>query len=108
MGLSAVFPIIHGLFAFGYRHLNKAIGLSWLVLQGALYILGAAIYAARIPERVWPGRFDIFFASHQIFHVLVIVAAAVHLKGLVNAFHAKHTGPYSSVKVFGGNRVKID
>ncbi len=108
MGLSAVIPVIHGLFALGYRKLNRAIGLSWLITQGALYILGAALYAARVPERVWPGKFDLFLSSHQIFHVLVIVAAAVHLKGLMIAFHAKHKGPNASIKVFGGNRVKID
>ncbi|GFH23238.1 uncharacterized protein HaLaN_20824 [Haematococcus lacustris] len=29
---------------------------------------GAGIYAARIPERWFPGKFDILLHSHQIFH----------------------------------------
>ena len=45
MGLSAVFPVLHGLQMYGYRQLEKQIGLSWLVSQGVLYIAGAAIYA---------------------------------------------------------------
>jgi adiponectin receptor len=45
MGLSAVVPVVHGLRMYGYRQLEDQIGLSWLVLQGVLYILGAAIYA---------------------------------------------------------------
>lgn len=37
----------------------------------ALY--GALLYAAGIPERFRPGRFDMFGASHQIFHVCVLL-----------------------------------
>ena len=39
--------------------------------MGALYITGAGLYAARIPERFLPGKCDIWFQSHQIFHLLV-------------------------------------
>lgn len=45
MGLSAVFPVLHGLNLYGIQQMNKKIGLSWIVLQGLLYILGAGIYA---------------------------------------------------------------
>ena len=45
MGLSALFPVIHGVKAFGVAQLERQIGLSWLVTQGVLYILGAGIYA---------------------------------------------------------------
>src|SRR4051812_13056412 len=72
MGLSGIFPVIHGFFAFGVEHLNRPIRLRWLVAEGALYILGAGLYAARVPEKVWPGHFDLFFSSHQIFHFLVL------------------------------------
>jgi len=45
MGLSAVVPVLHGLQIYGLEGMEKRIGLSWLVLQGVLYISGAAIYA---------------------------------------------------------------
>lgn len=90
MGLSAIVPVLHGLELFGYEYMQRAIGLNWLVTQGALYILGAGIYAARVPERWAPGRFDIIGSSHQIFHVLVLLAAAAHLKGLLVAFDHVH------------------
>jgi adiponectin receptor len=45
MGLSAVFPVIHGLHRYGYEQLELKIGLSWLVGQGVMYVLGAGIYA---------------------------------------------------------------
>ncbi|KAI9883783.1 MAG: galactokinase [Watsoniomyces obsoletus] len=90
MGLSAVFPVFHGWRLYGLGPMRHQIGLDWLVLQGALYILGAGIYAARVPERLYPGRFDIWGSSHQIFHMLVLAAAAAHLVGLLKAFDSYH------------------
>ncbi|KAF9889958.1 hypothetical protein FE257_006832 [Aspergillus nanangensis] len=92
MGLSAVFPVLHGLQLFGREQMTSQIGLGWLLLQGFLYVLGAGIYAARVPERLHPGRFDLWGSSHQIFHVLVVCAAAAHLTGLVRAFDYRHSG----------------
>jgi adiponectin receptor len=48
MGLSAVFPVIHGLQLYGFKQMQERIGLSWLILQGVLYIAGAGIYAVSI------------------------------------------------------------
>ena len=93
MGLSAVFPVAHGVRIFGVDYMNKTIALPWLVTHGILYIVGAAIYAARIPERWSPGSFDIWGHSHQIFHVLVLVAAGTHLTGLIKAFDYRHSQP---------------
>ena len=85
MGLSAVFPVLHGLKLHGWQRLDDGIGLRWVVGQGALYVAGAAIYAARVPERWRPGAFDVWGNSHQVFHIFVLVAAVVHLEGLQRA-----------------------
>jgi len=45
MGLSALFPIVHGVKLYGVEKMRESIGLTWLVLQGVLYILGAGLYA---------------------------------------------------------------
>jgi hypothetical protein len=45
MGLSAVFPILHGVEIYGVQEMRGRIGLTWMVLQGFLYILGAGLYA---------------------------------------------------------------
>ncbi|KAF2445063.1 HlyIII-domain-containing protein [Karstenula rhodostoma CBS 690.94] len=91
MGLSAVFPVFHAQSIYGYSQLRESIGVDWVLLEGFLYILGAAIYAARFPERTRPGRFDIWGSSHQIFHVLVVLAAMSHLVGLIKAFDYEHS-----------------
>ncbi|KAH7349050.1 hemolysin-III related-domain-containing protein [Pyrenochaeta sp. MPI-SDFR-AT-0127] len=103
MGLSAVVPVLHGVRLWGVQQLRKSIGLDWVVLQGVLYITGAAIYAARVPEKWSPGRFDIWGSSHQIFHVLVVLAAASHLVGLVKAFDYEHSqrGGFVGASVLG-------
>ncbi|KAI5198357.1 hypothetical protein AUEXF2481DRAFT_31720 [Aureobasidium subglaciale EXF-2481] len=110
MGASAVVPVLHGVSLFGVTQLQKQMGLSYLVLQGVLYISGAAIYAARVPERLKPGSFDIWGSSHQIFHILVLLAAATHFFGLVKAFDYEHSARaqadnvvYGFKHIFGKN-----
>jgi adiponectin receptor len=39
----------------------------------------------KFPEAWFPYQFDILGASHQIFHVLVLVAGLLHYKGLASA-----------------------
>lgn len=50
MGLSALFPVFHGLELYGFEEMRDKMGLSWLVLQGFLYILGAGLYAVSMPS----------------------------------------------------------
>lgn len=45
MGLSAVMPMVHGVLLFGIGGMDERIGLGWVVLQGVLYVAGAALYA---------------------------------------------------------------
>jgi len=45
MGLSSVWSVFHGIELFGYEQLDRQIGLSWMIIEGVLYITGAMIYA---------------------------------------------------------------
>lgn len=45
LGLSALFPVLHGVEMYGIDAMQDRIGLIWLLLQGFLYILGAGLYA---------------------------------------------------------------
>ncbi|MFL5359070.1 hemolysin III family protein [Archangium sp.] len=47
--------------------------VGWLVFGGVLYALGAGVYARR-----WPDPHPTVFGYHEIFHLMVIAAAAVH------------------------------
>ncbi|XP_054708522.1 adiponectin receptor protein-like [Uloborus diversus] len=81
-GLSGVIPAVHYLVVKGFLQAVYHASFGWLCLMGSLYLLGAAFYALRVPERFFPGKCDIWFHSHQIFHVLVIAAAFVHYHGI--------------------------
>ncbi|TPP65555.1 Adiponectin receptor [Fasciola gigantica] len=82
LGLSGVIPCVHAVIINGFWVSVHHGSLGWLVLMAVLYISGASIYAARVPERCCPGKFDIWFQSHQIFHVFVVAAALVHYHGM--------------------------
>ena len=63
LGLSGVIPAIHYSIVFGgYKAFNVG-ALGWLILMAILYIVGASLYAARIPESIFPGRFDIWVSG---------------------------------------------
>jgi hemolysin III len=48
-------------------------GLALLALGGLLYTAGAVIYATKRPD-----PFPAVFGYHEVFHALVILAAAIH------------------------------
>lgn len=83
MGLSGIAPILHKVILF--RNQPEALHTAgYEVLMGLFYVLGALIYAARIPERWMPGKFDIAGHSHQVFHIFVVAGAYTHYQaGLV-------------------------
>ena len=75
-------PCVHYVVQNGLNNSVMEASMHCTVIMGALYLTGALLYAARIPERFMPGKCDIWFQSHQIFHVFVIVAAFVHYHGI--------------------------
>ena len=60
LGLSGVIPAMHYGVTEGMSEPANVAALGWLILMAVLYISGALIYAFRIPERIWPGKFDIW------------------------------------------------
>lgn len=47
-------------------------------MQELMPITGALISAARIPERWYPGKFDLALNSHNILHITVVLGA-IHM-----------------------------
>jgi adiponectin receptor len=65
--LSGVIPAVHYALAKGWFHAISKASLGWLILMGSLYILGAIVYAWRIPERWFPGKCDIWVSIFVVF-----------------------------------------
>ncbi|MDG0817880.1 hemolysin III family protein [Bdellovibrio sp. PAP01] len=75
--LAAILYIIMGWLAAPYMpEMKNALGMTSVMLilvGGIIYTLGAVVYATKKPD---PS--PKYFGYHEIFHVLVIVAAALH------------------------------
>ncbi|CAO3699597.1 unnamed protein product [Rhizopus stolonifer] len=90
LGLFGVVPTLHGIYIYGLNNAAKTISLVHLILMAFTYIFGALIYGFRFPERLNPGVFDYFGASHQIFHVCVVIALLSHYLGVMSAMAFWH------------------
>lgn len=90
MGLAGLVPAAHKIIFF--HHEPVCLQTLWYEFGMALfYLVGAAIYVARIPERWKPGMFDIAGHSHQIFHVLVVAGAYTHYRAGLLYLHWRDT-----------------
>ncbi|PLB49962.1 mPR-like GPCR protein [Aspergillus steynii IBT 23096] len=89
-GLSGFAPLIHGVKIFGISQMMKQSGMPYYLVEGGFLLLGALIYATRFPESRYPGKFDIYGSSHQLFHILVVFAAVTQLIGILDAFGYNH------------------
>lgn len=83
LGASLFAPVVHGSFKYGYAALSDMMGLSSFFGLALINFSGAALYAARVPERWFPGTFDFLGQSHNWMHVLVLTGALVRLSGLL-------------------------
>lgn len=57
--MSGFAPVGHGLWLYGWDMMWERSGMPFWLLEGAVYGAGATLFAARWPEKQWPGRFDV-------------------------------------------------
>jgi len=66
-GMSGCVPVIHHIIIDGYHEAVNFAALGTLIPMALLYLSGALIYAARFPESVWPGKFNIWVGNSRLF-----------------------------------------
>ena len=87
LGFAGVVPLVHLVYHMGYIHF-----IVWyLAAMGAFYVMGAMVYLFQIPERWWPGKFDLWFSSHQIWHLLIVAAVLTHYLGVIHMYEWRMT-----------------
>ena len=91
-GWMTAFGLIH-MAVYTDERLLKAFPVGAWIFGGLSYTIGAIIYALKIPERLVPGTFDIWFTSHSIFHWMILFAAIVHVWASIRAFHERQLFP---------------
>lgn len=87
LGCSGLVPLAHFQHHLGSIHFI----FYWLLVMGACYLTGAALYVTQVPERWWPGHFDLFCSSHQLWHVSIFAAVLVHYFGLMHLYEWRMT-----------------
>jgi adiponectin receptor len=86
LGISTFLPVLQGLQMYGFQELNRRMSLMSFVGLATWNLGGGVIYASRIPERWYPGSFDVFGSSHQIMHFLAVCGAHTGEQGFLGAF----------------------
>lgn len=74
--------LIHAAFKYG---LVKVLGEEGVRFHFGFYFIALTalvIYSIQFPERLMPGKFDIYFHSHQIFHILAMTGGFMQLHAL--------------------------
>ncbi|KAK0635824.1 hemolysin-III related-domain-containing protein [Bombardia bombarda] len=112
---SFVVPIAHGILLYGLKEQSRRIGLGWIMVTGLCNGVGVVVYAVKVsscggvggyplelrsdaddwamkqfPEKWFPKTFDIWGASHQCMHVMVVCAALAFARAMVAAFDFRH------------------
>ena len=92
LGFMGLVPLFHVISERGIKEATDRYAFHWLLLMAFFYIFGAFIYAMRIPERFFPGKFDIFAHSHQIFHMFVIMGIIAHYECVTStaSYYSRH------------------
>lgn len=85
LGTSLFVPVLHAHWKLGGALPQQRTGLSSFLGLAVINFTGAAVYAARIPERWYPRRFDLLGQSHNWMHVFVLAGALVRFYGLLEA-----------------------
>ncbi|CAJ1049954.1 membrane progestin receptor beta-like [Xyrichtys novacula] len=81
---------------------NPALQLHFL--QVVLFLLSAFFFSCPVPERFYPGYFDIVGHSHQLFHVLLSLCTFVQQEALFEDFLRRRP---ALVRHFGEERLLL-
>jgi adiponectin receptor len=61
------------------------------------YIAGVVIYGSQIPERWMPGKFNHFGASHQLWHICILMGIYYHYEYIMQMCLSKGTWPFIEI-----------
>lgn len=79
-------PYVFGMLPCAYRAMycdldDSCVGAEYYAQHFFDTIFTVTFYGGHVPELLFPGYFDIFFQSHTIFHVTVVLGTFHHAQG---------------------------
>jgi len=79
----SLIPLVHWVILEGY-HSYEVQNVLWrIIFMFGMFGLAFVFYITKFPERLSPGRFDLFLNSHQIWHIISMLAAYWQYHSLV-------------------------
>ncbi|KAG0282402.1 hypothetical protein BGZ96_000523 [Linnemannia gamsii] len=98
MACSGVIPLT-------YAGLQKGWWNTWKFIQpfcksGLAYLTGLVFYGHRFPEKQFPGWFDRWGHSHQLWHIAVVAGIYFHYLAMAQFFEARYS--FGCLAVYGG------
>lgn len=84
LGATGLFPIIQ----LSMTHGSEFVWEFYSPIAKSLfvYLLGAFVYASKVPERWCPGMFDYFGGSHNLWHIAVLGGILFHYTAMQEFF----------------------
>lgn len=70
--------------------------LNHITVTLIFFFLQAVFYSSHLPEKLWPGKCDIFPQGHQMFHVVHIITVLLQFRAVhrdILTGHTTHTQP---------------
>ncbi|KAG4090697.1 HlyIII-domain-containing protein [Neocallimastix lanati (nom. inval.)] len=84
LGTTEFIPVCYSILFYKYEFIVKYLSFYYSIVGVILYLIGLIFYNKRIPESLFPGKFDVFGHSHQIFHTLILMASVTFYIGIMN------------------------
>ena len=106
-GVYGVVPSIHVAVEEGIEKQHIIDAGRGLLIMAFLYIAGATLYVIRFPERLFPGKFNTWASSHQIFHICVVCAAVVHYDTLLSLIKYRMSFDSCAMELVGTTRLEF-
>lgn len=84
LGATGFFPIVQ-------LSMSRGTDFVWefytpIAKSIAVYVVGALVYASKVPERWCPGMFDYFGGSHNLWHIAVLGGILFHYTAMQEFF----------------------
>lgn len=82
LSLCLFLPLIHASLQFGMEEILGIDALQALINFCIAASIAIIIYLAQFPERIMPGKFDIWGHSHQLFHIVTAIGGWLQLQAI--------------------------
>lgn len=84
LGATGFFPIVQLIWTRGADHVWEF--YSPIAKSMFVYVVGALVYASKVPERWCPGMFDYVGGSHNLWHIAVLGGILFHYTAMQEFF----------------------